>query len=795
MKRKELLAACEELIKSFDPAKTTVDAHATEELRGFSSASDQRFLQQVLYGSYRYRDLLRPMLALFLDSHSSQVSRTDYTKFLIMGYLAIFRLEELGAPAFSGLALALQPTSMHIFLSYIFDPEELRGTLHAQWTRVLDAEFVETQIIDKMLSFKPAIDKLLSQLHAKAFGRAASTRENQTGSIFSSSLTDSDVNTNTSKPPTVPVAPNITQPKPRRALEPIRIPREVKANPVPASLNRLSLADLQTQQETRKQRIKAEVASKYDSADEFQFATATRTSNLEALREEVERERESALQFDFKAKPVPHSSTSAATAANTTEVKLTTAAILREDALHKRKKDREAALIRAYESELRDPLEFYRWQANMQQQDEANSRREVETRRLEMMQAQYDAVEAARQAKLENREVALEMKERAKSRAAEREQEESDLIDKYRQLTEDVKRVRDTAPREAEAQVREENARQRDALQEFLAAERERKAQQDAKEQAAREDLIRQIRALDCVHREYVAVFDPTETAQLGLLQEMSLAELHERLRVRHEEQKRWEESRREAILTDKQEKSADLLEKATSAARRRRATASANATARSKKKALAAAREMEEQALRRKNNLELAEKLQRQREERKQQAEKLRLEAEELATRRRFLGAAKSMLEENHFDQLKCGFERGAKTRQVTNQVESITMENVRAQEKRMNSEVRERQRLAKQEEEQARAQIYSRAKEDARRRNREEDETLRAMVRHEQQRFGHARETLQARNVYATKQSQSKIAEARNVSASRSKSHPKVASRSPSRNQEQELPVGAAT
>ncbi|KAF1781601.1 hypothetical protein GQ600_17774 [Phytophthora cactorum] len=665
MKRKELLAVCEELIKSFDPAKTTVDAHATEELRGLSSTSDQRFLQQVLYGSYRYRELLRPMLTMFLDSHSSQVSRTDYTKFLIMGYLAMFRLEELGTSAFAGLALALQPTSMHTFLSYIFNQSSFEERCKTNGL-----------IIDKMLRFKPEIDKLLSQLHTKIFGRAASTQ--------SSDLTASDASAMSSKKLTVPVAPNITQPKPRKAVEPIRIPREVKANPVPASLNRLSLAVLQAQQEVRKERIMAEVTSKYDLSDEFQFATAGRRNNLEQYGKKLN------VSFDFKAKPVPEA------AASTTEVKLTAAAILREDALHKRKKEREAALIRAYELELRDPLEFYRWQANMQQQDEANYRREVETRRLEMVQAQYDAMEAARQAKLENREVAIEMKEQAQTRAAEREKEENELVEKYRSLTEEVKR-------------------------EFLAAERERKAQQDAKERAAREDLIRQIRALDRVHRENVAVFDPTETAQLGLLEEMSLAELRERLR---------------------QEKTADLLEKATNAARRRRATASANATARSKKKALAAAREMEEQAL-----------------------------LEELATRRRFLGAAKNMLEENHFDQLKCGFERQAKNRQGTHQIESITMENVRIQEHRMNADYRERQRLSQRDEEQERASIYARAKEDARRRNREEDETLRALVRHEQQRFTHARGTLQARNIYKNETTA-----------------PGVSKKNPSRNQEQE-------
>ncbi|CEG45538.1 uncharacterized protein PHALS_01827 [Plasmopara halstedii] len=768
MKRKELLSVCENLIKSFDPALTTVDDHATEKLQNLSSPSDHEFLQQVLYGSYRYREILRPMLAIFLDTHSSQVSRADYTKFLIIGYLALFRLEELGATAFAKLVLALQPASMHTFLSYLFDPNELRGTLQTQWTRVLDADFIETHIIDKMLSFRPTIDKLLSQLHAKAFGGASST-----GSSKSSA--SSFICKSSRKQLTVPVAPNITQPKPRKGPEPIQISQEVKANPMPAFLNSLSLAELQAQQEARKMRIKADVASKYNSFDEFQLATATRGSNLEAVRAEVEREREAALRFDFKAKPVPHANTSS----NPIEVKLTAAAILREDAVHQRKKEREVALIRAYESELRDPLEFYRWQANMQQQDESNWRQEVETRRLEMVQAQYDAIEAARQAKADNREVARSMKQDAKQRAAERDKEELELIEKYQHLTEEAKRIRETAPREAEAQVRGENARQRDALQEFLTGERERKAEEDAKERAAREDLIRQIRALDRVHREHVAMFDPTVTAQLGLLQEMSLVELRERLRLRRDEQKRWEDTRREAILADKQEKEADLLEKATNAARRRRATASANAAARSKKKAQAVAREMEEQALRRKNTLELAEKLKRQREERALQTEKLRLECEELAARQRFLGAAKYMLEEKHFYQLECGFERQAKKRQEKHQMEFATVEIVRDKEYSMRKEFRERLRRARRDEDKARTSVYLRDKEDARRRDQHEDETLRALVCHEHQRVAQARGTLQKRNIYATSHS---------TRFSKAKIQPEVPEKKVSRNQELE-------
>lgn len=750
MKRKELLVVCEQLIKSFNPDRTTVDAHADETLQALEP-SDRVFAQQVFYGSYRYRELLRALLTQFLNANASRVSRNDYTKFMIVSYLAMFRLDEMGVPAFAALVGSLEPTSMHVLLSYLFNKATLQGTLKDEWTRLLDEDFVQQKIIDKMLRFEPEILKLLEQLRAKAFGRAAAKQSANDVSVEK-------------KPPTVPIAPKITQPRPREAVLPVRIEQQVKAKPVPASLNRTTLADLQTQQQERKAKIQAQVAQKYDDLALFHFES-TAKSNLESVRQEVEATRNAQMQFDFKAKPVP----AFINATAKSEIKLNTAAILREDALYKKKQLKDAQLIRNYESELRDPMEFYRWQSSMLQQDEDKYKAEVEARRLDMVQAQYEAIEAAHRARVANGEVASQMKATAKEMEAQRLAEEAQLQDNYYQGMVEIKRNRDIAPREAEEKVKDENKKQREELNAFLAAERERKAAEDALEQAQREELIRQIRALDRVHREHVVVFDPTESPQHGLLEQLSLTELKERLQVRKAEQLAWEEERRERILTDKQDKENMLVDKVRNLSRLRNAAASANASHRCKKKALELAKQQQEEATRREGNLKLAEKLTQQRLAREQQVAKLKEEAEVLAKKRMFLGAAKNMLEESHFDQLRRGFEREAKDRQITHQSEAITMETVKQQAQTMRIEFDRTQQRNKRHEEAVKTQLLIQAKTESKHREREEDEMLKSIVRHEKNRFLHAKEILRNRNAYATTQSQALTVQARKTRTTR--------------------------
>jgi hypothetical protein len=81
-------------------------------------------------------------------------------------------------------------------------------------------------------------------------------------------------------------------------------------------------------------------------------------------------------------------------------------------------------------------------------------------------------------------------------------------------------------------------------------------AEERAAEEARRNDLIKQIRALELVPRKRVKALDPTYTPQIGLLEEMSLAELRERIRMQEEEAAEKEVLKRASIVTAKQERS-----------------------------------------------------------------------------------------------------------------------------------------------------------------------------------------------------------------------------------------------
>lgn len=71
-------------------------------------------------------------------------------------------------------------------------------------------------------------------------------------------------------------------------------------------------------------------------------------------------------------------------------------------------------------------------------------------------------------------------------------------------------------------------------------------------QQTIRDELIRKIRELDKRIIKKSKGFDPTETAGLGLLEEMSLYELNEKIEFMKEEKRVEEERCRQEILACK---------------------------------------------------------------------------------------------------------------------------------------------------------------------------------------------------------------------------------------------------
>lgn len=81
------------------------------------------------------------------------------------------------------------------------------------------------------------------------------------------------------------------------------------------------------------------------------------------------------------------------------QVKYNAAAILREDALLRKKQEEAARALQQYESELRDASEFLAWREEMSRAEEAERAAEIERRRLEAA-AGADAAKQAVAAKV-----------------------------------------------------------------------------------------------------------------------------------------------------------------------------------------------------------------------------------------------------------------------------------------------------------------------------------------------------------------------------------------------------------
>ena len=195
--------------------------------------------------------------------------------------------------------------------------------------------------------------------------------------------------------------------------------RVVGAGQVPEAIHRLPLAMVEKRKEERRKEIAEQVRGKYTSDQVFKLHETK--STVEKVRAEVEAARNAELKFDgIKAKPVwlmkaarpcfhcaPRRSVFNRLCIHDgpcpqvpsypkhgADVKLTVASVLREDALFRKKQQEEAALIQAYESELRDTTSFNKWKAEMKERDEKARLAAVEALRLEMAAAAKEAKEA-----------------------------------------------------------------------------------------------------------------------------------------------------------------------------------------------------------------------------------------------------------------------------------------------------------------------------------------------------------------------------------------------------------------
>jgi hypothetical protein len=291
--------------------------------------------------------------------------------------------------------------------------------------------FAQETLLSDLVAHEPHVRQWLDDNYAKAYGSALGSTGGGESSSPTTKLPVRPESSGSVASAPAPRVPRVTVPRPKPIPEPQKIELAAHANPIPETIHKMPLDAIQKQKEERLQRIRDEVRvlaacwladhvlqcglrgvppqtrSKYVETDAFKLHETR--SNIDKIRAEVEAAREAEYQFKFKPRPVRRKGLRCAEGwfrrglggvaqapkhTDKGEVKLNIAAVLREDSLFRKKQEQEAALIKAYESELRDTTEFDRWQAEMKQQDEEARLAAVEARRREMAASQLEAKEA-----------------------------------------------------------------------------------------------------------------------------------------------------------------------------------------------------------------------------------------------------------------------------------------------------------------------------------------------------------------------------------------------------------------
>ncbi|KAI8926288.1 hypothetical protein BC831DRAFT_457236 [Entophlyctis helioformis] len=521
------------------PEEDILASYLTE--NKIANTNDRTFLTETFLGCVRHRKILEATLRMFYEQSGGRYLQNEYYLFAVFCYLTLWRLEELGFPRFSKFVRCFDPAKMSRLVGFLFNPANLEVDLKKVWGTILDHQFLKEHVIDPILRHVSVAQKLLEELCDRAdYGMVAKPSDKKATEL-------------------VPFL--LTKPKPRKLPEPTeKISTVVKANPIPKtqyeeSVEKRQLAKLKEENRTKVKQL-------YEVAQKEQFKVALRkpSDKVDQIRDQIEQEQ----REKFERERVKSHKTVPAFVHQHVPVKLTTAAILREDALVRRQRRSEEEQMAQAEMALRDHNDFEQWREEWKLKDDEDRQMEQERRRLEIQMTHEEAYVARQEKVKENREKAAEVqavREEIKtiSEIQRKEQEEDNKrkIDEVHVIKEGIfkakARVIDEKSRIA-AEVILENQ----LLQEQAAREAE-------EERARKTEIIQQIRLLEKSIPPvgtYQKDVDLTETSGIGLLGEMSVIELQERLVLAKLRHKDTEERRRSEIVDRKEKRIGQIMQK-----------------------------------------------------------------------------------------------------------------------------------------------------------------------------------------------------------------------------------------
>jgi hypothetical protein len=329
--------------------------------------------------------------------------------------------------------------------------------------------------------------------------------------------------------------------------------------------------------------------------------------------------------------------------------------------------------------------------------------------------------------------------------------------------------IRDTKPKEARMKVLQERLVASQVLREQLEAKLREKEAEDAIEEERRADKIRQQKALNTVHKQHIKVFDPTDTAGTGVMDEMSYMEMKERLDMVRIRDATIVANKKQEILEMKEKRAHTLNEKADGImkARQMKNEATRAATLRRKEQEKREAQEKEKARVAAAELLEV--ELRTKREAKKEEQEALRAEAERVKRQQQYLGAAMGRVDETRAEQILLGQEREARTLQHRIKDEAVKKEEAYAVDRANREDHRKHDLRAKRSAVAEKDQEAIRERRIAIEKMKEDYLQKKAMVRKGRAEYAEGREVVKQHNLYAAKIAEESLARSKRSQSGR--------------------------
>lgn len=497
--------------------------------------SERVFVVEVFSGCVQHQNIIKVVVDAFYVKDGKNCLRTNKNLYTVICYLALFRLDELGIGYFRKLVGSQDINKMYKFLNFFLNEQNIKTWMADEWCKLYDHSWVQTTLVSTLLSWLPELqDVVLLKLEEKIRNRQVPERPKK-------SCTD--------------VKPfKLTQPRARSIPVPEKIPKLKSSKPVPQSTYSAPSVSSKLEEAKSRNRRKAEGNLLAANASQFQCANPQKSGKTQRKMNEIKAEQDSKLKFDpDKAIPAP------SFVPGNIPIKLNAAAIMREGQLYQKREQDEIKRLLELEKGGKDASDFYKWQDSMRKKDMEEQLADIERRRLEGKLSYEEAIVARQNLIKENQNKVAEIKEETREMIKEylenkfkEEKEMRRLVEETMQSHQNTKEARRKLQLYKQKLVQEVNKESQAIMKRAL-----EEAEEEMREKVA---LIAKIRAIESVPVIRFKYVDLTETSSAGLLNEMSIAELGERLSLLKTAEKQELEKKRDDILKSKVEKDEMLM-------------------------------------------------------------------------------------------------------------------------------------------------------------------------------------------------------------------------------------------